>query len=125
MHVADCEDNLGRIEACLVLRKPAKSAKMIKQLPSRTVIQHKVELVFGLECHLHPHDEWMIHIAQDAAFSFRMLDLVPSNDKVLPQDFECKNLPARLFLGQKHFAYKSEEYYDRVSSRIANNVDFL
>jgi hypothetical protein len=104
MNITDCEDDFGRIKAGLVFRKSAKSSEVIKQFPSRTVIKHKVKLILGLECHFHPHDEWVIDVTQNATLGFCVLDLIPANDVVFAQNLESENLPCTLFLGKKYFA---------------------
>ena len=58
---------------------PAHQVK--EQLATRTVVQHEEELVPGLEGHVEPHDEGVLHVAQHVSFSLGVLHLATPRER--------------------------------------------
>ena len=104
MNIGNSQHNLCRIESGSGFGKPSQSAQMVKEFATRTIIQHKVQFILGLEGHVHSHNKWMLHIAQYIPFGFGMFNLVALDDIVFPQYLESINFTRFDFPDQKHFS---------------------
>jgi hypothetical protein len=60
MEVLDGKDKFCNVESRFVLAQFDFLSKMVGQVSSRAVIQHKVKVVRSLECEVQSQDEWVL-----------------------------------------------------------------
>lgn len=107
MHVADGEDDFGRVKLGPLLLEPALLAQVKEELSAGAVVEHKVQLVLRLEGHVHADNEWVPHVPQDAALGLRVLHLIPLDDVVLSKDFQRVCLVGLDFSHEEHLAWNT------------------
>lgn len=92
VHILDGQNDFRRVEAGSVFREAPFPAQVEEKLTTGAIVQHKVQLVFRLEGHVHAHDEGVLNVPQHTPFRLGMFHLVALDDVVLVQHLERVDL---------------------------------
>lgn len=84
--------------------KKALTHQVEKEFPSSAVVEHKKQLIPGLEGHVEPNDEGVLDVSQHIPLGLRVLYLISLNDVVLPQDLHRVDVSRHLLSNQKHLS---------------------
>ena len=80
--MGQCEDHLGSVKSCPVLREPNLIAHMVEQFTAVEEVCDKVKSLLRLESVVQFDDKWVSDLLHDVPFDFGVLNLVGFDDEI-------------------------------------------
>eukprot|EP00049_Salpingoeca_infusionum_P009043 m.150017 g.150017 ORF g.150017 m.150017 type:complete len:325 (-) comp14217_c0_seq3:14-988(-) len=100
MEILDGLSHLTCDAGCICLSKVAFFHDAVKQLATRHVVKHKVQLLFSVVALMHAHNVWVLDLLQDGNLSLNHIFLASA--QCLVDDLACILFLAGTVLGQTH-----------------------